>query len=338
MSEEFGQAWVVKTTHKGTGRPVEGVFDELRRGCARIGWSELDHHDLRKIDAKRKKGESLDPGEKATKRCLRFFTEVREEDLLLYPHQPERGQFSIARVTGEYDYDGGLESGDFRSVLPCELITEIPVHMRDEIVPSVLRHRLGRPGRFSKIYETGPLFDFVGNLPKAGQTRDGSGKAGIDRIHAKLREELPDAIRQEFSRADLSRQFCHQLFERMGYNHEVQEGRGEAGADIVVEVGNPLLPDEGFRVGVQAFAYGGNVREGSLERKLNQLLEGWETNDLDYGVLLTTGIPTGEALEVLVSHNEENPDRHVKLIDGDALADLFLQHFPPAEGGAGSGP
>lgn len=124
----------------------------------------------------------------------------------------------------------------------------------------------------------------------------------------------------------------------MGYNHEVQEGRGEAGADIVVEVGNPLLPDEGFRVGVQAFAYGGNVREGSLERKLNQLLEGWETNDLDYGVLLTTGIPTGEALEVLVSHNEENPDRHVKLIDGDALADLFLQHFPPAEGGAGSGP
>ena len=209
--------------------------------------------------------------------------------------------------------------------------------MYDEIVLSSLRRRLGKQRRFSIVNDTGPLKILLDSLSEAGQIQDGTDRVSIGRIHEKLRKGLPNAIRQEFSGADLARQFCKKLLERMGYNHKVQEGPAEAGSDIVVEVDDPLLPDGGFRVGVQVFAFEGNVYEDSLERKLNQLLEGWETNDLDYGVLLTTGIPTGKALEVLVSHNGENPDRHVKLIDGDALADLFLKHFPPTEGGAGSG-
>ncbi len=337
MSETFGQVWVVRTTHEGTGQPVEGVFDELCRGRARIGWSSYDNQDLRKIDRKIRNGENLTPaeggGRKGAKRCLPFLTKVQERDLLLYPHQPERDLFSIVQVTtGEYGYDAGLDE-DFRSVRPCKLIPGSPVNMRDGIVIASLRDRLGKPSRISLVDATGyayPLKYLLDNLPtKAGKTQDSSGLEAIDRIRDMLREGLPDTIRQEFNGAALSRQLCHQLFERMGYVHNVQEGPGEAGADIVVTVDDTLLPDEGCRVGVQVFAFGGSVHEGSLKGKLNQLLAGWETNGLDYGVLLTTGTPTNEALAVLVAHNKENPERHVKLIDGNMLADLFLKHFPP---------
>ena len=338
MSEEFGQVWVVRTTHKGTGRPVEGVFDELCRGCARIGWSSEDDEDLRIIH--KIKGEDLNERQEEAKRCLRFLNEMEEGDVILYPHQPERYKLSVVRVIGEYGYDHGLGNGDFRSVRPCELISKKPVDMYDEIVPASLHHKLvyvqPRIWRF-KVDDMVMLKDFLNDLTGEKREQGGAEPASIRRIHAKLRKALPDEIRREFSRVDLTRKFCRDLFSRMDYDPEIREGPAEAGSDIIVTVGDPLLPDEGLRVGVQAFAFEGNVHEDSLERKLNQLLKGWKTNNLDYGVLLTTGIPTGKALEVLVSHNEENPTRHVKLIDGDALADLFLQHFPPAEGGADSG-
>ena len=160
--------------------------------------------------------------------------------------------------------------------------------------------------------------------------QDGSNQVILNRIRKRLREGLPDLLCREFSRADLSRRFCPDLFERMGYTYDVQEGPAEAGSDIVVTVGSPLLPDGvEFRIGVQVFAYVRTVEAPALQSKLNQLLGGWENNDLNYGALLTTGDCNAEAKEVLQNHNKNNPDRRVHLIEGDDLADLFLQYFPP---------
>ena len=103
--------------------------------------------------------------------------------------------------------------------------------MYDEIVPAQLRYRLGRPGRFSKVYDTISFFTFLEDLPEAGRRQDGSNRASVRRIHNELRGNLPDALHREFSRADLSRQFCSDLFDRMGYSSEVQEGPSEAGSD-----------------------------------------------------------------------------------------------------------
>lgn len=119
----------------------------------------------------------------------------------------------------------------------------------------------------------------------------------------------------------------------MGYTPDdvqVKEGKNEAGSDIVVTLGAPLLPDDGVRIGVQVFSYKGAVEENALEEKLNQLLRGWEDNDIKYGVLLTTGIPDDRARAVLNSHNRGNPSRPVTLVDGESLSNLFLKYFPPA--------
>ena len=159
----------------------------------------------------------------------------------------------------------------------------------------------------------------------------------LQRIHDDLRGQLPKALHREFSRADLSRQFCRVLFDRMGYTTDVhvQEGPAEAGSDVVVTVDNPLLPGE-FRIGVQVFSYVGTVEEPALQSKLDQLLRGWEANSLDYGVLLTTGRCSEAAVTALDNHNKKKPSQLVRLIEGDDLADLFLKHFPPGDLGRGA--
>ena len=328
--------YVLKTVDKDTGQPIAGVFEELKAGRARMGWSWNDKLDLREIQKKRDQGEPLDEDQKDAVRCLGFLRYVNLGDYIIYPHQPERGQFSVVKITGEYDYsdaaDGLGDHLDFRSFRSCSLETPSPVDMYDEIVPSTLRYRLGRPGRFSQVYDSEPFFGFLKALPEAGQQQDGSNSAIIKRIYRDLRKPLPGMLKREFAQHDLSRKFCSDLFERMGYACVVQEGRYEAGSDLVVTVKSPLLPGNGFKVGVQAFAFEGDVAEASLKTKLNQLLEGWETNSLDSGVLLTTGTCGPAAERLIEKHNEDNPDRPVHLIEGEELAELFLQRFPHGTG------
>ena len=328
--------YVVRTEYKG--KPVLGIFDELRAGRARIGWSHEDVLDLRSIRKAAKQGKNLSKAEHKAKRCLGFLTRPVRDDYLLYPNQPERGKFCVVRVAGCYEYSSTAEGidNDFRSYRPCSLVTETPVDLKDSMVSSQLRYRLGKQGRFSKVHDPESFFEFLADLEEPRRSLpDESQQAGIWKIHRELRKNLPDAIRRQFSSHDLSRLFCRELFERMGYAVEVQEGPAEAGSDVVVTISDPLLHEEAnIRIGIQVFAYEGDVQESALRGKLKQLLRGWEDNELDHGVLLTTGRCTPQAAEAVSEHNanELNKDglkRLIRLIDADDLADLFLRYFPP---------
>jgi hypothetical protein len=112
----------------------------------------------------------------------------------------------------------------------------------------------------------------------------------------------------------------------MGYPTVLQEGPSELGADLVVTVGSDLLPRQ-FTVGVQVFAYEGEVSTEELNRKLLQLEEGWGDNELDYGVLLTTGSCGSAGADLVAQHNRDNPKHLVLLLDGKQVSRLFLEHF-----------
>lgn len=326
------RVFVVNTSDNGW--PIPGVFDELQKGRARIGWSSEDDQDLRRIETKILEGAPLNQYQQAAKRCRRFLTNVKPDDYLLYPHQPERGKFCVVEVTGEYGYSSKEEGlgGNWRSFRPCAPLRPQPIDMYDEIVSAQLRNSLGRPGRFYEPTDPAPFLTFLDELPEAGRLQDDSNRASLRRIHNELRKELPDAIRREFANADLSRKFCPVLFERMGYSVVVQECPAEAGTDVVVTIGSPLLlSDVEIRIGVQVFAWEGTVDEEGLKAKLEQLLAGWEENGLCYGALLTTGRCSEAAQKAVRRHNKEVPDRLVRLIDGEDLAELFLQHFPPGD-------
>ena len=272
-------------------------------------------------------GRQLDPDQAEAHRCLAFLHKPNCGDYFLYPHQPNSGNFNIVTVTGDYDY--ATDGEDFRSFRPCALVTPDPISVYDPVVPSKLRADLGRQGRFYEIHDTTALALFVRDMALAGGTDTSNGPA-LARVHGDLRQHVPSSLAREFARQDLSRKFCAELFERMGHAAEVQEGPHEAGSDVVVTLGNPLLPDDvQFRLGVQVFAYEGEITRDAVVGKLDQLLAGWNANDLSYGVLLTTGRCNPDARAAIRDHNLENPQQLVRLIDADDLADLFLRYFPP---------
>jgi len=327
-----GTVYVLKAVDS-DGTPIDGVFDELQAGRARMGWSYQDNLDLRLIMARWDAGQELDEDQHETRRhCRRLLTDVKDGDFLIYPHQPVRWRFSVVQVTGDYDYspaDQALD-GDFRSCRPCRLVTPEPINYDDAIVRPRLRHLLGVQGAFFRPSDQGLFFEFLADIPAAGRLDDGSSASSLGRIHSRLQETLPGLLHREFPAAHLSRRFCSELLERMGDAYELQEGRGEVGSDIVVTVTHPFLPENvGIRIGVQVFSYEDRVEEWALQVKLEQLLKGWEHNSLDYGALLTTGRCPDEARALLREHNHQNQNRLVRLIEGEDLADLFLKYFPP---------
>ena len=148
---------------------ISGVFDGLKAGKARIGWSYEDRLDLRLIERKVQRGEKLDCHESDARRCLGF-VKIKCGDYLIYPHQPRTGCFSIAKVEGEYDYlteECGIPSEgtimrDFRSYRPCELITsDSGICINDASVPPMLRDRLKKPGRLSKVNDPAPFWQLL---------------------------------------------------------------------------------------------------------------------------------------------------------------------------------
>ena len=70
-------------------------------------------------------------------------------------------------------------------------------------------------------------------------------------------------------------------------------------------------------------------RNGLSTRSCLSYLAGGNQTPLNYGVLLTTGLCSEMARNALRHHNRNHLDRQVGLIDGEDLANLFLQHFPP---------
>jgi len=307
----------------------DGIYASLKDGKARLGWSYSDDLDLRKVRLKIDQHEVLSEEERVAWRGKGFLEYVQLGDYLLYANQPKDGQFCIVQVLqegGEYDYGPEQDSvsGDFRSYRRCQLLCP-PIDKIDAVVPPIIRSRLGLQGRFFCLYDMKELEVLLSRLKEVGKQEIGA-DARFERIIRELHKHVPKLVHHEFPQHDLSRKFCKELFGRIGYPFEIQEGSGEKGSDIVVSISNPLLSDE-FRVGIQVFSYTGPVSTSEVKRKLAQLLEGWEDNALDYGVLLTTGELSREDRKGLEEHNRANPTRKVKAIDGEQFADLFLQNF-----------
>lgn len=320
--------YIIRTEHEG--EPIAGIVEEISKGRACIGWSWLDKLDLRKMTKKLDAGKRLDKEQQWAKRCLGFLWWIEEGDILIYPNQPERRKFTVCRVTGEYDYSPeGILDDDFRSFRPCELIFA-GVPYEHDTVSSAFRNRLGRPGRISTYYDTDTFFHFLDEYKESDSNKKKE-RNEINIIHRELSRNVPALIVREYSRHDFSRKFCIALFESMGYSCKALEGRSDAGTDVLVEISDPLMGEnlEPVRVGVQCFAYVGDVSTQEIRRKLKQLLDGWEINGLERGALFTTGYCDDKARAVVSQHNKEHSDKPVALIDAAQVTDLFLEHFSP---------
>ena len=136
--------------------PIAGVYSELIAGRARMGWSNRDELDLRIIAEARSVGQALTDEQEDASGCLPFFEGIRTHDVLWYPKMPKAGTVTVVRVTGDYDYDRGVngvyDGGagyDLRSVRPCDTVAP-SLDLDGEIIGLEVRQWLNAPRRIRR--------------------------------------------------------------------------------------------------------------------------------------------------------------------------------------------
>ncbi len=303
------------------------LFAKFQGGSARIGWSFGDQLDLAWIVKAVSQGEwrSLNAEQSDAWGCHGFIDRVRIGDLLFYPNVPDYGRFCVVKVTGTYSLLPDHESidGDFRSALPCTLLTPEPIKKIEAIVTDDLRNKLGLQRRFYQLNVRDQDIEYLlGNLDRrSGQ--ESNRTLSFLRMMEPIHQDMAKLWTRHFPRANLSR-FIADILQRHGQVVELREGPSERGSDLVVEMQNDFLA-EPIVIGVQVGCYEGEVGSESVREKLNQLLKGWDDNLLSYGALVLSGTWTEEAKRVLAEHNHTDGRRKVKGIDGEGLAKIVTR-------------
>jgi hypothetical protein len=131
------------------------VFDSLKKGVARIGWSWERGLDLRALKKAKEQRRLRSKEKKAWRGNYKFLTEVKPGHLLFYRNVPERGRVTIAKVTGEYEFRN--DRRDFRSSRSCRIVAT--GRLLEELPPA-LRTVLKIQGRFYEIRSSSAVAEF----------------------------------------------------------------------------------------------------------------------------------------------------------------------------------
>ena len=126
--------------------PGSFVFNSLKSGVARVGWSYQRGLDLRTLKKAREERRLRSAEQKAWRGNWKFLTEVKPGDLLFYRNVPERGRVTIVRITGDYEFRN--DRTDFRSARTCRIVAT--GRLLEALSPA-LRTALKIQGRFYEI-------------------------------------------------------------------------------------------------------------------------------------------------------------------------------------------
>jgi hypothetical protein len=124
------------------------LWAEIRAGRLRQGWGWDPDMDLQVIAEAVDAGRPLTDWEQQAWGNRRMLTSrddaIHVGDVVLVPHMPEHRRFSLVRVTGEYEFDGGQVFGDYGHILPVQLLTDYQgIAYTDDVVPVKLQTSLG---------------------------------------------------------------------------------------------------------------------------------------------------------------------------------------------------
>lgn len=128
------------------------LWAEIQAGRLREGWGWDPDMDLQVIAEQLAAEEPLSDWQRQAWDNRRMLTSqpdgVREGDLILVPHMPETKRFSLVRVVGRYEYDGGQTFGDYGHILPVVLLTDMHgISYTDPRLPLRLQTSLGNRTR-----------------------------------------------------------------------------------------------------------------------------------------------------------------------------------------------
>jgi len=300
--------------HGGRTGDADGIF--LKSNQVALGWEAMG--DLTELAADRDSFKARVaeryPDRKrgyfpvAAGQLFRFVHEVKEGDLVVYPSKRDRC-VHVGEVTGPYQYSE-KNADRYPHRRPVRWVKSFP---RTALTQGAL-YEIGSAMSFFMVknYTDEYLALLTGQVPAATRIDDETVTYVAEDIEQNTRDFILKTLAQELKGHALA-EFVAQLLGTMGYRTRVSPPGPDGGVDIVAhkdELGfvPPIIK-------VQVKSTEGSVGDPVVSQLIGKLDVG------EFGMVVTLGSFTSQATNT--ARNKSN----LRLIDGDELVSLVLQHY-----------
>ncbi|MEZ8403807.1 restriction endonuclease [Vibrio cyclitrophicus] len=305
--------WAFSKVDDSTNRSL--VFESIRNGKSRFGWSQRDEHNLlleQWSDWHSKQ---------------QFLLEIQPNDWIVHINTPEWGQCTAVKVVGTYEFDEGVKSThgtDFRHSIPVDSTTICVFSRRnDNVLPSVnLRPR----SRYHRVYEEQDFHQSITNLRNnsVDLSRESKGEFYLKEKTKAYLAEITSSIQQMNKSKDLEL-YLAKVFRKVEGVVDVKDnGSGwgtDHGADLIVTFKNLNFET---KVVVQVKSFEGS--HYSLEA-VSQIEEAIKVYEANAGIIITTALST-ESLEASVQSLSDKIGKQIDLMAGEDVARFVLKYAP----------
>ena len=300
--------------HGGKTGDADNIF--LKKNQVALGWDKMG--DLGALKATRdnfkKQLQEVYPDRKpgyypmATGQLFRFVHEMKDGDLIIYPSKRDK-RVHIGEITGPYQhFSKGAETYPHRR--PVKWLKEFP---RTKFKQGAL-YEIGSAMSFFQVKNYAD--EFVMALTGQELIPDSTTDETIPDVAKDIEQNTKDFILKKLSqelKGHSLADFIAHLLGTMEYNTRVSKPGPDGGIDIVAH--KDELGFEPPIIKVQVKSTEGSVGDPVVSQLIGKLEQG------EYGMLITLGTFTSQALNT--SRNKSN----LRLIDGEELVDLVLQHY-----------
>ncbi len=308
---------------------ISYIYDSVRKGASRFGWSYTDAADLLKLEEK--SWEEMNEAETDCYKTACFLTEIEIGDWIVHINVPEWGKCTAAKVSGGYKFD--TEGNEFEDYLHMIEVDPSSIIVFDRNDPNVLPNvssKLKLRGNHWHIYCVDDFIETIKNLKdnKVKVSKDGYGEYHLKNDIETTFKSITKLIHKNFPGKNLE-YFIAKIIERMPNVREVKvNGSGwksDFGADILVTYNSGLeildLEKEEILV-VQVKSYEGQHYDLHAVEQIKAAIEKFEAS---MGLIITTAETTHE-IEKAVETLSKNLKKPISIISGADVAKFLIKY------------
>lgn len=310
---------------------IKFIFRELKKGKLRQGWGWRDDLNLNIIRNALQKGKKLnDDQEDVWRRQRRMHPKeedsIQKGDYIILPNLPKIGLWSVAKVSGGYNYDIDSKMENFGHILDVKLLNpSLPINPNSEYVSANLRKTMTCRQRLWNIDEYEEDIEKLILAIENGReiSKPITEIEKIEKIYNRISKKLEKELRNKYHGYEFEFPI-EKLLEKIYQNVEKRAGSGEKGADFICDFTDNL--GVSYRIAVQVKMWEG---ETDWERPLKQIKKAYNNyENISAGVIITTSDTFSENFEASRRDLEKKLDIPIVIIDKRKLINLLLKYLP----------
>ena len=309
---------------------VKGVWESLKGGEGRFGWSHVETANLRdlKLRIEQDGWDSLSEQEQDCYQA-KFLLDLRDGDHVVYINVPEYGKCTLARVTGEYQWR--WEGDDFNHRIPVDPDSVDPFDRWDNRVHPYLRARLMLQQKWWRITAEKEFDLLRESLSQGGKPTLADQETNRQHLLNAIQPHL-SKITQEIHKTHPNvalEYFMAFVLERVPGVIKVTHSGGPSdhGADLLVEC-QPAVTIPGLEkpemIVVQVKSYEGQQWDRGAVDDIKRAFEKYP--DANKGLIVSTAVSASSDFEQALEDLQEDVGKPVSLLIGSDLAKFCLRH------------